>query len=82
MEPEATQNIIHQKHPIPSSWHIHQSVSYSKDGFILLMLISFTGRLVIYLSVAIRKLVVVVVGNCRAFYLSGFFTTNLLTHSC
>lgn len=56
MEPEATQNIIHQKHPIPSSWHIHQSVSYSKDGVILLMLISFTGRLVIYLSVAIREL--------------------------
>lgn len=56
MEPEATQNIIHQKHPIPSSWHIHQSVSWSKDSFTLLMMISFTGRLVIYLSVAIREL--------------------------
>lgn len=44
MEPEATQNIIHQKHPIPSSWHIHQSVSWSKDSFTLLMMISFTGR--------------------------------------
>lgn len=56
MEPEATQNIIHQNRPIPSSWYIHQSVRYSKYGFILLMLISFTGRLVIYLSVAIREL--------------------------
>lgn len=55
MEPEAAQNIIHQKHPIPSSWHIHQSVSYSKYGFGLLMLISFMGRLVIYLSVAIKE---------------------------
>lgn len=44
MEPEATQNIIHQKHPIPSSGHIHQSVSWSKDSFTLLMMISFTGR--------------------------------------
>lgn len=56
MEPEATQNIIHQKHPIPSSRYIHQNVSYSKCSFILLMLISLTGRLVVYLSVAIRGL--------------------------
>lgn len=56
MEPEATQNIIHQNHPILSSWYIHQSVRYSKYGFILLMLISFMGRVAIYLSVAIREL--------------------------
>lgn len=56
MEPKATQNIIHQNHPIPSSWYIHQSVRYSKHGFILLMLVSFMGCLVIYLSVAIREL--------------------------
>lgn len=42
MQPEATQNIIHQKSRIHSSWHIHQNVSYSKYGFILLMLISST----------------------------------------
>lgn len=79
MEPEATQNIIHQNHPILSSWYIHQNVRYSKYGFILLMLISFMGRLAIYLSVAIREL-----GETAEHFNSpgSLFTTTLLTHSC
>lgn len=47
MQPEATQNIIHQRHHVQSSQHIHQIVSYPKYGFILLMLISFMERLAI-----------------------------------